>query len=169
MEEIFFNRKLLITAAGIIISIMVALLVTSIIIIYINNSKENARRTALENNSKKFITLWGTYDYNSFPNYKDRVKSYMSPDLFQQNFSNQLSLDIRKGRMLTDKYSITTEPEKIDSINKVSDIEYIVTLTVSEKTSSNLADENYQKKRSVSLAWDKQGSDFKITKISYSP
>ncbi len=169
MEEILFNKKLLIVVASIIAFLAIALLATSIIIIYINNANENARRKAIINKSNDFIALWGTYNYKTFPDYKNEVKTYMAPGLFEQNFSNQLSLDIRKGRMVTDKYSITTKPIKPDSVNKPSDTEYVIGLTVSEKVVSSLADENYQRQRSVSLTWDKQDNNFKITKISYSP
>lgn len=56
-----------------------------------------------------FIETWGTYSHQDFTDYPNRVRPYLSENLFDEFFMDEYSLAIREGRMVSNKYAIETK------------------------------------------------------------
>lgn len=106
-------------------------------------------RPILERN-QAFIEAWGSYSYQTFDDYPQKVQSYLDSTLFNEYFSDKYSLELRKGKMITKKYSIKTELIKVTS-KKFGNNEAVVSAVINETLSSN--EENYVKAKNITITW----------------
>lgn len=111
--------------------------------------------------NNNFIEVWGTYSYKDFDNYPERVKPYISDELFITYFKNEQSLAIREGRMITQDYSIKTEI--LETIKKEKSNELAIFETkIKETISSKL--ENSTTERVITVTWDYEDKEKPLVK-----
>lgn len=113
-----------------------------------------------------FVSTWGTYSYKNFSKeYPQKLKPYLTNDFYEDTFSNKESIEIRWGRMIGKKYSINTRILQVTAVESKGNGVYDAKALVEEKVSST--EENYTKRRKITIVWEKTGEDYKVSRVDY--
>lgn len=123
------------------------------------NKQKMEKETISKNNN--FISLWATYDYNSFNSQPQKVKDFVTEELYNKNFGDEMSLALREGRLISKEYAVKTSPIKTISVKKEKD-SYIIITEVLEKVTSK--EEKYEEQKNIKITWNSQG---KASDIEY--
>lgn len=150
------NKKVIILSLSLVAFIAISF--------FISNYQSQKNQKKLDNFNTEFIEIWGTYNYQDFNDYPERVRPYLNEEKFDFYFSNKESLEIRKGRMVTSNYSIATKVEKIISRGK-SGKNYNYQSEVKETVSSNK--ESYEKTKTILVSIQEEDNRLKVTNVEY--
>lgn len=138
--------------------VVVIVLVTTLLLINVNQKRK------IESINNEFISLWGTYDYNTFAEYPNKVRDYLDPAFFETVLGDKQSLYIRRARMISKNYSIKTRPIKTNKIDRTKDGYKIETRILETVTSK---EENYEKEKNIKIIWIKVKNNWRVKELSY--
>lgn len=112
-----------------------------------------------------FIEDWGSYDYNNFSKYPERLRPYLSDQVYADYFGDKESLAIREGKLIAKNYTIRTTVEKTVKKTWTGNT---VSITTKAREEVSSLEENTNKEKEIIVTWDYSNEESpKVINIEY--
>jgi hypothetical protein len=129
----------------------------------IDNWRKNAIKKELTPLTKDFVTAWGTYDYNTYPDeYYKQLRGFVTDSYYKQLTQSKDIQNKRSKNLKKNEYSFKQSPGEIVGFKLEDKNTYTMTINVKAYTSSKSGKDEEESSTAV-VRWVKEGKQFKVS------
>lgn len=152
------NIKKLIIFTTILLLVFIGVILGPIAITSWKNASIKKELTPL---TKDFVTAWGTYDYNTYPDeYYKNLRGFVTDSYYKQLTQSE---DIQQKRLKNLKKNAYSFKQDAGEITKFKPEKKYYTMEIAVKTYTSKSGKTEEKSSTAVVHWVREGKQFKIS------